>query len=103
MNVALVLILLDTVQEASPGTLQLTGVLGLAAIVYGLYALRPKPDRGPGHPPYLRAAAPTVPSSAAGPTSQRQQGEASTSQQVKVQHLRRSLRIYSRHQRYEGR
>ncbi|KAK9904670.1 hypothetical protein WJX75_000179 [Coccomyxa subellipsoidea] len=32
---------------ASPGTLQLTGVLGLAALLYGLYALRgpPKPDR----------------------------------------------------------
>lgn len=35
------------VQGASPGTLQLTGVLGLAALLYGLYALRgpPKPDR----------------------------------------------------------
>ena len=26
--------------QASPGTLQLTGVLGLAALLYGLYALR---------------------------------------------------------------
>lgn len=33
-------------QEVSPGTLQLTGILGLAALLYGYYSLRgnPKPD-----------------------------------------------------------
>ncbi|CAL5224655.1 g7373 [Coccomyxa viridis] len=72
------------VSEASPGTLQLTGVLGLAAVVYGLYALRPKPDRGPSNHPYLRAPAPAVPSSAPSRTPQQRQGEASTSQQQAV-------------------
>jgi hypothetical protein len=69
------------VQEAPAGSLQLTGVLGLAALVYGLYQLR-----GPGR--HGDNAGPPAPGARRGPntstlTQQPKQAQSSSaSQQV---------------------
>ncbi|CAK0787573.1 hypothetical protein CVIRNUC_010795 [Coccomyxa viridis] len=67
--------------EASAGTLQLTGVLGVAAVLYGLYALRPKPGRRPQQRPRQAEASASLTASAASSSTQQQHHAASTTTQ----------------------